>query len=442
MWVTGAVAAGLLTESLTGQPWLGGIGFAAIILFALWRAVKVLGQVRQALSGAQQERARLEQALRRAQKMAAVGRLTVGVAHDFNNHLTVISSNVEMIARALEPEQDRLLRHVEAAMQGVRQAAMLAGRLLSFSRPPAPAFSGQPAAGFSHQPESEPVDVNRLLCGLVEMLRRTSGDRIGLQVERSAALLLVRADVSQMENALLSLLVNACDRVSDRANLQVAVSAVRLDAVFAAAHPSVVPGEYVQVAVSSAAGAAGWQADDPRADLFMAQAFAREAGGILLHSGRVGDIVSLRLFLPRFVPPTVMARVRGGGQTTVLVVADDAADRLLWVGALRGLDYDVLEAGDAMEAFRLIADGGGVDLLLTDIGLPGGVGGSALADAARTVDPAMRVLFMAGSGCMGPLNEPPGPLLRRPFGADELAAKVRDVLQADPVSNRSETVQG
>jgi hypothetical protein len=222
--------------------------------------------------------------------------MTVGVAHDFNNHLTVISSNVEMVARRLGDEQERLVRYMDAAMQGVRRAAILTGRLLSFSR--------QTSA------EPETVDVDRLAGGLSELLRRTLGEQIRLEVRLSGSPWFVWADVNQMENALLSLVVNARDQVQDGAVLSIEVSNVQLDEVFVTAHPTVLPGDYIQVAIKGVPEpmeAEPWEpADDlSGADLFMARTFAQEAGGCLLRSGPALGGLSLRLFLPRNVPPSV-----------------------------------------------------------------------------------------------------------------------------------------
>ncbi len=166
-WIAGIVVVSFLVLWVSGRAWPGiAAGMAGMVLMA-WRSVKMLEALRAALERTERDRASLEQALAKSQKMEALGRLAVGVAHDFNNHLTVISSNVEMMARRLDTSQQGLRRHVDAAMQGVQRAALLTGRLLSFSRQPAP--------------EPEMVDVNRLLNGLADILRRTLGDRVELR---------------------------------------------------------------------------------------------------------------------------------------------------------------------------------------------------------------------------------------------------------------------
>jgi CheY-like chemotaxis protein len=346
----------------------------------------------------------------------------------------VISSNVEMVARRLDGTQQRLLRHTEAALQGVQRAAVLTGRLLSFSHQPAP--------------EPEAVDVDRLLAGLSDLLRRTLGDRIGLDVVRRDTRWLIWADVNQMENALLSLTVNARDQVRNGANLTIAVSNVQLDEGSRIACWSMPPGDYIQIAVGDSTRSdepTDWlPADDlSSADLSMARAFVREAGGHLLRSDPVAGGMSLRLLLPRYLPPTVatvVSRRNTGGRATILVVEDDVAVRGASVEILRELNYDVLEAPDAMEAFRLIADHGGIDLLFTDLGLPGGVSGRALADAARNVDVGIRVLFTTGYERVDLSDRSATALLRKPFNPAQLAAMVREVLAGEPAVPRSETV--
>jgi CheY-like chemotaxis protein len=427
-WIAGIVMTALLGRWLTGQAWAGaGVGIAGMVL-AGRHSVKVLSATRAALGRAEQERSAMEQALRRSQKMEALGRLAVGVAHDFNNHLTVISSNVEMVARRLDGRQERLKRHTDAALQGVQRAAVLTGRLLSFSHQPAP--------------EPEAVDVDRLLNGLSDLLRRTLGDRIGLEIVRPEVPWLIWADMDQMENALLSLSVNARDQLRDGATLTIAVSNVRADAAPLVVCPTLPPGDAVQIDISEAAASGTvsvWlPADDGSdADLTMARAFVREAGGCLLRSDPASGAVSVRLLLPRYAVPSVapsVSRRANGGPPTILVVEDDASVRGTCVEALREMDYAVLEAPDAMEAFRLIADHGGIDLLFTDLGLPGGVSGRALADAARNVDPGIRVLYTTGYERVE-LSERAGTaLLRKPFNPAQLASRVREVLAIPPPS--------
>jgi CheY-like chemotaxis protein len=422
---------------LTDRHWVAAVIIFSAMILAAWRSYQLLTEARVALATAETERMAMQQALHSAQRMEALGRLAVGAAHDFNNHLTVISSNVEMVARRLDGTQEALRRHTDAAMQGVQRAAMLTGRLLSFSRQP--------------RPEPELVDIDRLLADLGELLQRTVDDRTGLEVLPSREQWFTWADVNQMEHALLSLSVNARDRLPAGATLTIKAAALHLDAVSAVLHPaSMAPGDYIQIDIGDSRGYNGpenWLPADDRtdADLSLAREFVRVSGGYLLRSDPAAVGLSLRLFLPRYTPPalkTPLPRRPATARPTILVVEDDAAVRAACVGVLRDLEYEVLEAPDAMEAFRVIADHGGIDLLFTDLGLPGGVSGRALADAARNVDAGMRVLFTTGYERIDFPDRAGTVLLRKPFTPAQLAAKVRDVLSSKRSAGQSETVQG
>ncbi len=414
-----AVLTGWLTDRVLAAALIGIAG----MVVAAWYAVKTLNAARAAAGRAEQDRAAMEQTLRRSRKMEVLGRLAAGVAHDFNNHLTVIASNVELLARRLDGRQERLLRHTEAALEGVQRAAALTGHLLSLASQSAP--------------EPEAVDVDRLLKGLADLLHRTLGDRIGLRIIPSGEPWFAWADIGQLENAVLSLTVNARDCAGAGTKLTVAVSNVRLDQAFQVAYPAAEPGEYIQLSVSDSDAEPvdrQFGVDSHSADLFMARAFVREAGGFLLRSDPAFGGLALQLFLPRYVPPSLAsanAHRTGGGAATILVVEDDAGVRAACAGILRDLDYTVLEAPDAMEAFRLIADHGGIDLLFTDIGLPGGVSGRTLADAARSADTDIRVLFTTGYDLTEATDRAGIAVLRKPFTPAQLAAMVRDVLAAE-----------
>ena len=351
--------------------------------------------------------------------MEALGRLTAGIAHDYNNHLTVISANVEMAAHRFDAPQERLLRHTDAALQGVQRAAALTAWLLSLSR--------------QTTPEAEAVEVNRLVRGLDDLLRRMLGGRVALEVVTSAEPWLVWADMNRMENALLSLLVNVRDTMPHGSRLTVTVSNARLGQAVEPASRHCLPGDYVEITMDDTSrGGEGWRADPDMngGDLSMARAFAQDNGGMLQGRDLVGRGLGLRLLLPRCVFPRpancgfrlVRKRPR------ILVVEDDDRVRTTCVEILRDLDYEVLEAPNAMEGFRLIADCAGIDLLFTDLGLPGGANGRALADAARDADPATQVLFTTGYGHADLPDWAKGALLHKPFSPAKLKAKVGDRL--------------
>ncbi len=427
--------------------WYLAVGIPAMLaLFALSltatrrarRESTVLNTLRQEV----RRREAAEETLRQAQKMEAVGRLTRGIAHDFNNHLTAISSNIELLMRRLPAGSDALLRRADAAMQGVRRAATLTHRLLAFSR---------------QQPlDPEPLNVGRLVAGMSDLLRRTLGESIAIETVLPGGLWLTRADANQLEAALLHLAVNAHEAMPDGGKLTIETANTHLDETYAAGHPDATAGAYVMLAVTDTGTGMSRETLGRVFDPFFTTKFGSEASGLglaMVYSfvtqsrGHIrlqsepGEGTTVRIYLPRYLAQPVAAAVaaqpgpipaRDAGET-ILVVEDDEDVRRSSVEALRDLGYVVLEAPDAMEAFRLIADRGGIDLLFTDVGLPGGVNGQALADAARNVCPELRVLFTTGYNLSAALQDQQAAtqgmhFLAKPFTFDELAAKVRECL--------------
>ena len=403
------------------------------------RLARGINAIRIALQVEQRRCEATEEALRRAQKMAAVGRLAGGIAHDFNNQLTVISSNVELLQRRLPNDPPMLRRLSGSAMQGVRQAATLTQRLLAFARQDAP--------------DPEPLDANRVVAGMLDLLRRTLGERIEIDTVSARGLWLTRIDASQLEAALLNLAVNARDAMPRGGRLTIETGNVVLDQ--SDQEPAdLAPGQYVMVAVRAAragvpgpvfAGAsdafgATRTAGESGVGLSMVHSFASQSGGQVRIDNTADRGPTIRLYLPRHVPSeSPLAAIseplhRSGAATAVLVVEDDDSVRNAVAGALGEIGYEVLEAPDAMEAVRLLADRGGIDLLFTDLGLPGGVNGRALADAARNIHPDLKVLFTTGyqrEAIVGAgLSPETEHFLPKPFSLQQLEAKVREVLDA------------
>ena len=396
-----------------------------------------------------------EEALRQSQKMEAVGRLTGGIAHDFNNHLTVISSNIELLQRRLPPESGSLTRLTEAAMSGVQRAATLTHRLLAFSR---------------QQPlEPEPLDVGRLVSNMSDLLRRTLGEQVEIDTVLAGGLWQTRVDANQLENVLLNLAVNARDAMPRGGKLTIETANAHLDDAYAAAHDEVTAGQYVMLAVSDTG--TGMTPDvigkvfEPffttkplgqgtGLGLSMVYGYVKQSGGHVVIRSEPGHGSTVQVYLPRFVrPETLPAGAKAyprtanppGSRETILVVEDDEAVRHSSVEALREMGYRVLEAGDAMEGVRLIVDRGGIDLLFTDVGLPGGVNGRALADAARSAQPGLRVLLTTGytrdATLLDGALEHGVHFIAKPFNLNALAEKVREVL-AEPDSVAGAQVEG
>jgi signal transduction histidine kinase/CheY-like chemotaxis protein len=429
----------MTTHLIFGVP--ATIALFALSLLAAYRARRESATLA-ALQAEIRRREQAEDALRHAQKMEAVGRLTGGIAHDFNNHLTVISSNIELLTRRLPDNTAGLVRLADAAMQGVRRAATLTQRLLAFSR--------------QQTLDPEPLDAGQLVTGMLDLLRRTLGESVGVETVGARGLWLTRIDANQLESALLNLAVNARDAMPRGGTLTIETANAALDESYAAKHADLAAGEYVMIAVRDTG--IGMSADvQARAfepffttkpfgqgtglGLSMVYGFVAQSGGHIRIDSAPGEGTTIRLYLPRYVqqpaPSAGIAdptRRTHGAAETVLVVEDDDTVRDAAVEALREIGYQVLEAPDAMEAFRLIADRGGIDLLFTDVGLPGGVNGRALADAAHNVSPALKVLFTTGYTQDAALK--PGALsgdvhfLAKPFSLQQLEAKVREVLDA------------
>jgi signal transduction histidine kinase/ActR/RegA family two-component response regulator len=394
-----------------------------------------------------QRREIAEEALRQSQKMEAVGRLTGGIAHDFNNHLTVISSNIELLQRRLPPNSESLVRLSNSAMTGVQRAATLTHRLLAFSR---------------QQPlDPEPLDLGRLVANISALLRQTLGESVAIETVLAGGLWLTRVDANQLESALLNLAVNARDAMPNGGKLTIETANTSLDDAYAAAHAEVTAGQYVMLAVKDTGVGMTPEIIEKAFEPFfttkplgqgtglglsMVYGFIKQSGGHVAIYSEPGHGSTLKVYLPRFIRPdakppasagTVRARPRGSGET-ILVVEDDEDVRHSAVEALRDMGYEVLEAGDAMDGVRLIVDHGGIDLLFTDVGLPGGVNGRALADAARSAQPGLRVLFTTGYTRNAILHN--GVLdhdvhfIAKPFNLTSLAAKVREVLDTPAVT--------
>ncbi|MGE8656721.1 MAG: PAS domain S-box protein [Achromobacter sp.] len=386
-----------------------------------------------------------EHALRQAQKMEAVGRLTGGIAHDFNNMLQGITGALYLIQRKLAagvPEQ--AVRFVSVAMDSANRAAHLTQRLLTFSR---------------RQPiDPQPFSVATTLQSMVDLFHRYTGEGVSLVFDLDPDLWPVRCDRNQFENALLNLVINACDAMPDGGRLTVAALNTRLDPAFLRPYPGVQPGGFVEVRVTDEG--CGMTPDvlihafDPffttkplgegtGLGLSMIYGFAKQAGGIVTLDSKVGKGTSVRIFLPRYdgVPARVAmpappsgSRAEPARQAVVLVVEDDANVREMVCECLAELGMQVVTAGDGdagLERLRAIAS---LDLLVTDVGLPG-LNGRQLADAARAIHPGLNVLLMTGyaesaargSGFLGSGME----LIVKPFALDALAERVQRMLEPE-----------
>lgn len=392
-----------------------------------------------------EERERAEAALRQAQKMEAVGQLTGGVAHDFNNLLTVILGNLETaqrhLAEAAAPVPETAERAIANAVRGAERAATLTQRLLAFAR-------RQPLA-------PKPVDVNALVAGMSELLHRALGETVALETVLAPDLWAVEVDPGELEAAILNLAVNARDAMGEGGRLTIETANAELDERYAAAHSEVTPGEHVVVCVTDT-GAGMPPEILPRVfepffttkevgqgtglGLSQVYGFVKQSGGHVKIYSEVGQGTTVKIYLPRLgseadaeLEEAAAEVAPGSGSHTILVVEDDRDVREHSVAVLRELGYRVLEAPDGATALKLLDRHPEVDLLFTDVVLPG-LNGRELAEAAQARRPRLRVLFTTGYARSAIVRsgrlEPGVEILNKPFSYAALAAKVREVLAA------------
>jgi PAS domain S-box-containing protein len=393
-----------------------------------------------------ERRSAAEEALRQAQKMETLGQLTGGVAHDFNNLLQVVSGNIDLIQRGLPADNPRLQRAVENAARGAERAAVLTQRLLAFSR-------RQPLA-------PKPIEPNKLVAGMSELLHRTLGETIAIETVLASGLWMVEADPNQLENAILNLAVNARDAMAAKENegggkLTIETANSHFDRAYAAENAGVSPGQYVCICVSDTG--CGMAADTvTRAfepffttkdvgkgtglGLSMVYGFVKQSGGHLKIYSEPGEGTSVKLYLPRLIGGQPVDEERldaeapdGGQNETILVCEDDADVRAFTVEVLRDLGYRVVEAEDGPTALRMLErQDGAVDLLFTDVVLPSGMTGAMLAEQARSMRPDLKILFTTGYARNAIVHhgrlDPGVELITKPFSYTDLAARVRDML--------------
>ncbi|MBB4857707.1 PAS domain S-box-containing protein [Novosphingobium chloroacetimidivorans] len=383
-------------------------------------------------------RARAEAALRQSQKMEAVGQLTGGIAHDFNNMLTGVIGGLDIVKRRIASGRTQDLdRFMDAAAASAHRAASLTARLLAFSR--------------RQSLDARPLDVNALTASLDDLLRRTINENIALKIVPGPHAPHAIADANQLENAILNLAINARDAMPDGGQLTVEVQTVELDQAYAATEPDVAPGRYVVVAVSDTG--VGMPADviekvfEPffttkpigqgtGLGLSMVYGFARQSGGQVRIHSRPGEGTSVKIYLPACEGDVAgqsdgpRAVQEGHGQT-VLVVEDDPSVRLLVREVLEELGYAPIEASDAVEAIPILRSAQAIDLLVSDVGLPG-MNGRQLAEVAREHRPDLPILFVTGyaenaairAGFLGTNMA----MITKPFAIEALAAKIGEMV--------------
>ncbi len=390
------------------------------------------------------QRLGVEAALRQSQKMEAVGQLTGGLAHDFNNLLTVISGSLEMLAlHVAEGGFDDTEHFIIAAQGAANRAAALTHRLLAFSR--------------RQTLDPKPTNPNRLVGDMEDLVRRTIGPHIELEIDAAPDLWPVLADPNQLENALLNLCINARDAMPDGGRLTIETTNIVMEAN-AADERDMAPGNYVRLRVTDTG--IGMSPDiiahafEPffttkpigvgtGLGLSMIYGFAKQSGGQVRIHSQVGLGTAVSIYLPRHgtaasrkqtIPlSTISPQARPG--ETVLIVDDEPGVRTLMLGVLKRLGYIALDASDGASALKILGNRAvRIDLLVTDVGMPG-MNGRQLADAARQIRPSLDILFITGHAetiVMGDGQFEPGMyVLTKPFALQALADRVTTIIGAN-----------
>ena len=382
-----------------------------------------------------------EEALRQSQKMEAVGQLTGGLAHDFNNLLASISGALEVIrAKLAKGRTEGTERYISMGLESVRRAAALTQRLLAFAR--------------RQTLDPKPTDVNRLIAGMEDLVQRTVGPDVHVAVAGAHGLWATKIDPPQLENALLNLCINARDAMlPSGGRLVIATANETLDGPSAAAR-ELAPGEYVVLSVADTG--AGMTPEliarifDPffttkplgegtGLGLSMVYGFVRQSGGQVRVSSEVGKGTTMHLYLPRHegeaedaqAPFEGPATESGRGET-VLLIEDQEAIRIVVAEVLESAGYSVVAAADGPSGLEILQSTARVDLLITDVGLPGGLNGRQVADAGRAGRPDLKVLFItgyaenaaAGKGSLEKGME----ILTKPFDLESLTRRVRHMI--------------
>ncbi len=387
-----------------------------------------------------EELQRVQAALAQSQKMEAVGELTGGIAHDFNNLLTVVLGNIEILELDGQKDEQRFRRLLRATRRAAERGAALTQRLLAFSRRQA------------LRPQN--TDVNRVVSAMSELLRSTFGEQVAIETVLAGGLWCAFVDTNQLESALLNLAVNARDAMPSGGKVTIETGNTYLDDDYAVAHSEVRPGQYVMVAISDTGAGMSEQTiarafepfftTKPEGEgtglgLSQVYGYVKQSHGHVKIYSELGEGTTVKIYLPRHLG-TEDSAVRAPAEpemaeshATVLVVEDDGDVREYIVSSLTRLGYRALEAGEASAALTIMENHPEVDLLLTDVGLPG-LNGRKLAEQASRCLPGVKILFISGyarnaivhNGVLDPGVE----LLPKPFTMDSLARKLDQVLQS------------
>jgi signal transduction histidine kinase len=411
----------------------------AILEMRVRERTEALEAANQRLRDEAASRAAAEAQIRQLQKMEAVGQLTGGIAHYFNNMLAVVVGSLDIAKRHLRTDKEKAERFIANAMEGAQHGAQLTSRLLAFSR---------------QQPlDPHPLDTNELVREMSELLRRTIGENIRLDTVLAGKLWKTFADGSQLASAVINLCVNSRDAMPDGGNLTLETANIQLDEAYAAANVDARVGQYVAIAVTDTGSGMSSEvlarAFDPfyttkttgkgtGLGLSQVYGFVKQSGGHVKIDSQVGSGTTVRVYLPRYfgadrpaavAPPD--AQPLRSNQEAVLVVEDEERVRNMTVEALQNLGYSVIAAAGPEQALDLLDRGAELHLLLTDVVMPG-MNGRALAERVRTRRPGIKVLYTTGytrdAALYDGMLDHGVPFLPKPFTIDQLAVKIRCTL--------------
>ena len=387
------------------------------------------------------EQTQIEEQLRQAQKMEVVGQLTGGVAHDFNNLLTVIVGSLEFV-RDEENQNSTSRKMAELGIKAAERGAALTHRLLAFSRKQAL----MPTA----------IDLNMLIIDMSDLLRRTMGERIEIRIKGAEGLWACQADQSQLENALLNLTINARDAMPDGGLLTIETANLTLGDEFSAAQADVEPGDYVMLGVSDSGTGIPPETlkhvfepffttkevgKGSGLGLSMVYGFAKQSGGNVTIYSEPGDGTTVKIYLPRSTAEdnessdsSADGNIPTAKGERILIVEDNPDVRTLAVAILSGLGYEIVEAGSAQAGLDAMAHSARIDLLLSDVVLPGNLNGPDLAAEVRRRDPTIKIVFMTGYAedafSNRDISAEQMNLIQKPFGKADLANTIRRVLDS------------
>ena len=390
------------------------------------------------------ERHAVNERLQKAQKMEAIGQLTGGLAHDFNNLLTVIIGNLQLLDGKFGAD-DKSSRRVSEAIDAARKGSDLTKQLLAVAR--------------KQELAPRDVEVNGLVKGMEPLLSRAIGETITLKVQTMAGLAQTLIDSSLLENAILNLAINARDAMEKGGTLTIETQTTSLDAFYAKKHPEVIPGRYVMIAVSDTGTGMSSEllekvfqpffttkplGQGTGLGLSMVYGFIKQSGGHISVYSEVGHGTSVKMYLPQqsagelAVAPEVEVSAAPIAMSLrkkkILVVEDQEAVRAVACGFLEDFGYDIVQAGDGFQALAVLQEEPEIDLMFSDVVMPGGMNGFDLAQAAQSLRPDLKVVHTSGypKGAMVHQDEPrfkEGFIIMKPYRRDDLQKIIKDALE-------------